>query len=87
MARIVLDPGHGGDRTIPGDSSWNNAVEPAGTLEKHLALAMGVRCGDLLQAAGHDVRLTRTADVNLRLRERAAAAKSFRVDAFVSIRD
>ncbi|MCJ8502219.1 N-acetylmuramoyl-L-alanine amidase [Desulfatitalea alkaliphila] len=85
MARVVLDPGHGGDRTIAGDSSWNNAVGPAGTLEKHLALDLGQRCGDLLQAAGHDVRLTRAADVNLRLRERAAAAKGFRADAFVSI--
>lgn len=85
MARIVLDPGHGGSQTIQGDSTWNNAVGPAGTLEKHLTLDLGLRAEAALRAAGHEVRLTRSTDVNLRLRDRAAVAKQFRAHAFVSI--
>lgn len=85
MARIVLDPGHGGSQTIQGDSTWNNAVGPTGTLEKNLTLDLALRADPLLRAAGHDVRLTRATDVNLRLRDRAAIARQFRAHVFVSI--
>jgi N-acetylmuramoyl-L-alanine amidase len=85
MARIVIDPGHGGAKNIPNDSTANNAVGPKGTLEKALTLDIGLRLRDLLKQAGHDVRLTRETDVNLRLRDRAKVAKDFKADAFVSI--
>ncbi len=85
MARIVLDPGHGGSQTIQGDSTWNNAVGPAGTLEKNLTLDLALRADSLLRASGHETRLTRSTDVNLRLRDRAAIARQFRANAFVSI--
>jgi N-acetylmuramoyl-L-alanine amidase len=85
MAKIVLDPGHGGSQTIPRDSSWNNAVGPAGTLEKNLALDLALRARAALREAGHDVLLTRSEDVNLSLKGRAKVAKQFRAHAFVSI--
>ena len=85
MAVIVIDPGHGGAATIPGDSTWNNAVGPAGTLEKNLTLDIGLKVTALLAAAGHSATATRTTDVNLRLSARAAMAKTRQADAFVSI--
>jgi N-acetylmuramoyl-L-alanine amidase len=85
MARIVVDPGHGGAATIPGDSTWNNAVGPNGTLEKNLTLDVGLRVDKILRDRGHDVRLTRNTDVNLRLRDRAKVARDLRAHAFVSI--
>lgn len=85
MAIVVIDPGHGGAATIPGDSTWNNAVGPAGTLEKTLTLDVGLQVTALLRAAGHDAVATRTTDVNLRLRDRAALAKNRKAAAFVSI--
>jgi len=85
MAVIVIDPGHGGAQTIPGDSTWNNAVGPGGTLEKTLTLDIGRQVAAALKAAGHDVHLTRSTDVNLRLRDRAAAAKTRQAAAFVSV--
>ncbi len=85
MAIIVIDPGHGGTATIPRDSTWNNAVGPAGTLEKTLTLDLGLRIVARLTQAGHRAVATRTTDVNLRLRDRANVAKRLRADAFVSI--
>lgn len=85
MAKIVLDPGHGGSATIPNDSTWNNAVGPNGTLEKNLTLDVGKRAHDLLVGMGHTVKMTRTTDVNLRLRDRAKVAKDMKADIFVSI--
>lgn len=83
MARIVIDPGHGGSESI-GHSSANNAVGPAGTLEKTVNLAVAELTQAAL-AAGHDVRMTRTADVNLSLVDRARVARDMAADAFVSI--
>jgi len=85
MARIVIDPGHGGSQNIPNDSTANNAVGPKGTLEKNLTFDVGLRVRDLLKATRHDVRVTRDTDVNLRLRDRAKVARDFRAHAFVSI--
>lgn len=85
MARIVLDPGHGGSTTIPNDSTWNNAVGPRGTLEKTLTLDIGLRARSALAAKGHQVTMTRTTDINLRLKARASVAKVARAHAFVSI--
>ncbi|HYD46064.1 MAG TPA: N-acetylmuramoyl-L-alanine amidase [Phenylobacterium sp.] len=85
MAIIVLDPGHGGTARL-GGSSPNNAVSrPRGILEKHLTLEVAKRAKALLQAAGHAVWLTRNADVNVALADRAALAARKRADIFVSI--
>lgn len=84
MAKIVLDPGHGGASDM-GGSSWNNAVGPNGTLEKTLTLDVGLRALAELRARGHDVLTTRDADNNLSLAGRAKVAKSHGAKAFVSI--
>lgn len=85
MAIVVIDPGHGGSETIPNDSTWNNAVGPGGTLEKNLTLNVGLRVAAALSARGHAAILTRATDVNLRLRDRAAVARSRKAAVFVSI--
>lgn len=84
MAVFVIDPGHGGS-TVLGGSSPNSATGPAGTLEKTLTLQIALLACDALAAKGHTVVLTRTADTNLGLEERAALARSAGADAFLSI--
>jgi N-acetylmuramoyl-L-alanine amidase len=84
MAILVIDPGHGGTGQT-GGSSGNNATSPSGLLEKDLTLVVARHAETALGARGHDVRLTRTADLNLSLIDRAAVAKLSRADAFVSI--
>jgi parallel beta-helix repeat protein len=93
MATIVLDPGHGGSADFPCpqgklppcDSTHNNAVGPAGTLEKDLTLAIGLLTQSALIDLGHQVILTRTTDVNVRLADRAAVAENNQASVFVSI--
>src|SRR5712691_1915297 len=84
MAVIVIDPGHGGTQRV-GGSSPNNATGPAGTKEKTLTLAIGLRTRTALAGSGHTVHMTRTTDVNLGLADRAHVARDHRADAFVSI--
>jgi N-acetylmuramoyl-L-alanine amidase len=84
MANVVIDPGHGG-RAKVGGSSANNATSPSGMLEKDLTLAVARHAERALAGRGHTVRLTRTADVNLSLVDRAAVARTASADAFVSI--
>ena len=84
MAKIVIDPGHGGTSAI-GGSSHNNAVGPNGTLEKNLTLDVGLRLRDELVARDHQLKMTREGDNNLGLRDRAHVARDFRADVFVSI--
>lgn len=84
MATIVLDPGHGGDHDVA-FSSANNAVGPAGTLEKTLTLDVALRLCPLLQAKGHRVLLTRDSDVNVTAAARARVARDNQAEIFVSI--
>ncbi|WAJ28457.1 N-acetylmuramoyl-L-alanine amidase [Antarcticirhabdus aurantiaca] len=84
MATVVIDPGHGGQSAL-GGSSANNAVGPAGTLEKTLTLDVGRRLRSLLQGRGHTVILTRDGDNNLGLRDRAAVARDSAASVFLSI--
>ena len=84
MAVIVVDPGHGGSTNI-GGSSANNAVGPAGTLEKNVTLALGLALRAALEARGHTVTMTRASDVNLGLKDRAAVAKARDADVFISV--
>lgn len=82
--RVVLDPGHGGDED-EGGSSWNNATGPTGLLEKTVTLDVALLTQLYLGGLGVDCRLTRSSDVNLGLQQRAAVARSWPADAFVSI--
>jgi len=84
MTTIVLDPGHGGTAKI-GGSSPNNAVGPTGLLEKTVTLDLALRAEQILAARGHTVVLTRKADNNLGLADRAKAAKSIAAPVFLSI--
>lgn len=84
MAIAVIDPGHGGKSEV-GGSSPNNAVGPGGLLEKDLTLDLARRVRSVLAREGVDVRLTRDADTNIGLRERAGLARKAGADAFVSI--
>src|SRR5712691_6015797 len=84
MAVIVIDPGHGGTRKV-GGSSPNNATGPAGTKEKTLTLAIGLRTRTAVTGRGHTVYMTRTTDENLGLAARAHVARDHQAAAFVSI--
>ncbi len=84
MATVVIDPGHGGTTAV-GGSSANNAIGPAGTLEKTLTLDVGRRVRDVLAGQGHTVLMTRNADNNLGLAARAHVARDNHAAAFVSI--
>lgn len=84
MATIVLDPGHGGDVDLVG-SSANNAVGPAGTLEKSLTLDVALRAAAELERRGHRVLLTRERDVNVSAADRVRVAHDANAEVFVSI--
>ena len=88
MAKITLDPGHGG--RDPGSSG------PTGYVEKNGTLAIALACRDVLQAAGVGVVMTRATDRDLSpegssysqaqdLSARAEIANNARADYFVSI--
>lgn len=87
---IVLDPGHGGSAVV-GGSSPNNAVSPAGELEKDWTLDIARRTRAALLgravAANRSVRvlLTRETDINLGLSARAAVAREAGAALFLSI--
>jgi N-acetylmuramoyl-L-alanine amidase len=80
---VVIDPGHGGGKKM-GGSSPNNATGPNGLLEKDLTLDLARRLRTSLSAVANVV-LTRDADVNLSLADRARAARDRHADLFLSI--
>jgi len=86
MARIVIDPGHGG-RTDLLCSDANHAKGPLhGTLEKTLTLDVALRVRrEIERRGGHMVALTRDSDVNVAGADRARKARDFDADVFVSI--
>lgn len=83
--RVVIDPGHGGSATV-GGSSPNNATSVSGVKEKEMTPDMGLLIRDALVAT-HEVAvfLTRDADFNVGIADRAGVAKSERADSFVSM--
>jgi N-acetylmuramoyl-L-alanine amidase len=82
-SKVVLDPGHGGPNT--------GAVSPRGVRgarrlrEKDVALEVARRLQRLLTSGGFEVVMTRDADIDVPLRERAAFANDAGGDLFVSI--
>ncbi len=84
MARVVIDPGHGGTEKV-GGSSPNNASGAGGALEKELTLTISLMAAGLISNLGHEVRLTRAKDENVGLAERAKVAFDFDAHVFVSI--
>jgi N-acetylmuramoyl-L-alanine amidase len=77
LARVVLDPGHGGKDT--------GAVGPSGVREKDVTLDVAHRVAPVLAAQGLQVVLTRDDDRFVSLEERTARANAFAADLFVSI--
>lgn len=77
IARVVLDPGHGGKDT--------GAVGPGGTKEKDVTLDVAHRVAPVLSAQGLQVVLTRDDDRFVSLEERTARANAFAADLFISI--
>lgn len=82
MAKIVIDPGHGGPD--PG------AVGPSGVQEKVVVLAVAKLLADILSAAGVEVRLTRDSDdvpwiPSTDLSERVRISNYAGADLFISI--
>lgn len=77
LARVVLDPGHGGKDT--------GAVGPSGLKEKDITLDVAHRVAPILAAQGLQVVLTRDDDRFVSLEERTARANAFGADLFVSI--
>jgi N-acetylmuramoyl-L-alanine amidase len=75
---IVLDPGHGG--MDPGTHS------ESGLVEKDLALSVARRLKEKLEQTGrYRVKLTRSSDVFIPLRDRVAIARATHGDLFVSL--
>lgn len=76
MAKICIDPGHGGqDRANRG---------PTGYIEADGALDISLRLAAKLRPLGHEVKLTRDKDMTLSLAERAQIANSWGADIFIS---
>jgi N-acetylmuramoyl-L-alanine amidase len=78
LARVVLDPGHGGHDT--------GTIGATGLLEKDLVLDVARRLSALIEERlGSEVLLTRTADEFVPLEERTRIANDHRADLFLSI--
>jgi N-acetylmuramoyl-L-alanine amidase len=77
VARVVLDPGHGG-RDV-------GAFGAGGVREKDVTLDVAHRVAPILAAQGIQVVLTRDDDTFVSLEERTARANAFAADLFVSI--
>jgi N-acetylmuramoyl-L-alanine amidase len=75
---VVIDPGHGGDEV--------GATGPKGSLEKDVTLSIARKLkASLTNSLGHQVFLTRDADQDVPLDQRAAIANNYKADLFVSI--
>ena len=79
LQRLLIDPGHGGGE--PG------TIGVAEIAEKHLALLIAKRLRDRLQEVDPalDVRLTRSADIDLSLQDRAHLANLWNPELFLSL--
>ncbi|MBI1941928.1 MAG: N-acetylmuramoyl-L-alanine amidase [Acidobacteria bacterium] len=78
IARIVIDPGHGGHDT--------GTIGPTGLKEKDVVLDVAQKLKKLIEEkAGAEVIMTRTEDTFIPLEERTAIANEKTADLFISI--
>ena len=78
VARIVIDPGHGGFDT--------GTIGPSGLEEKDLVLDVGLRLRKLIETqTNSEVFMTRSTDKFIPLEERTAIANEDGADLFISI--
>jgi N-acetylmuramoyl-L-alanine amidase len=78
LKTVIIDAGHGGhDTGCIGSSSY----------EKHVALAIAIKLGDMIQKQYPNIKVvyTRKTDVFVELHERAAIANRHRADLFICI--
>lgn len=76
MAKVFLDPGHGGK---------NPGALGNGLREKDINLSVALKIGNILKNHGVNVGYSRTTDVFLELADRASKANNFGANLFVSI--
>ncbi|MCR4439646.1 MAG: N-acetylmuramoyl-L-alanine amidase [bacterium] len=77
---ICLDPGHGGTGAVD-----SYRIGPTGEREEWINLRVALVLRQLLEARGAKVLMTRTADVEVPLAERARVAVAGEADLFLSI--
>jgi len=78
IARIVIDPGHGGHDT--------GTIGPTGLMEKDVVLDVGLRLRKLIEEkTDAEVIMTRSDDTFIPLEERTAIANEKGADLFISI--
>ena len=78
LARVVIDPGHGGDD--------KGVVGPAGWPESELTWTLAIQLKDALEKElGIEVTLSREKDKNPSLVERTTLGNRFKADVFLSI--
>jgi N-acetylmuramoyl-L-alanine amidase len=78
VARVVIDPGHGGHDT--------GTIGPSGVMEKDVVLDVATRLKQLIEEqTGAEVLMTRTGDTFIPLEERTAIANEKGADLFISI--
>ena len=75
--KVFIDPGHGGN-----DSG---AVGINNLLEKDITLSVAKKVYDFLKKQGLEIKLSRTDDKTLSLKDRTSAANSWKADCFISI--
>ena len=75
MAKVYLDPGHGG---------YDNGAVKYVTEDK-VNLVMGLACRDYLKAHGVEVKMSRTTDTGTSINTMASAANKWGADLVVSI--
>lgn len=77
-AKIFIDPGHGG--TDPGATGY-------GLREKDLTLKISLKIRDILNAeyTGHTIRMSRTTDKTITLKQRTDMANAWNADYLLSV--
>lgn len=74
--KIIIDAGHGGH---------DNGASGKYSKEKDNVLKVGLRLKQLLEQAGHTVKMTRSTDVYLTLNQRSAISNQWKADFFISL--
>ncbi|HLO11201.1 MAG TPA: N-acetylmuramoyl-L-alanine amidase [Pseudoneobacillus sp.] len=76
MAKIFIDPGHGGT---------DSGAVGNGMYEKNINLIAALKLRDLLVAAGHTVKMSRETDASVDLGERSVMSNNWGADYFLSL--
>lgn len=77
--KIFIDPGHGAKAKEDG------RVGPTGLTEEEVNLRVGTVLGAMLSGSGADVKMSRTADIDLSLDDRAKMAQDYKPDLFICL--